>query len=292
VDKQGFFMDFLAHRTLPKLILSGRSLTRRQPLSDVAGSSFENGAPEQGGILDMLRAAQTEGCGGVCGVGDDGLAKAIATLRAENLKPSELPFQMLPMIPNVLGYVREATEYGLAGAGMRRVLRTGLGGVIRAGLTGMRNAPSVLRKQFPAALEILYDLEMGEMNRLKPPVVFLHHTITDMAVAFGHRKILDNFVRAMRDRYHTEPGFATSNFVELAGRLKAWDIPASWILAPLNQPGYLMPGGLEAYRNILQEGGLRLIADKVSPESPTPGAAIEWALSQPAVAAVMVDKIG
>jgi len=282
-------MDFLALRSLPKTILSGRSLTRRRGLTDAAGSAFENGAPEHG-ILDILRAAQTQGCGGVCGVGDDGLAKAIQTLRAENLKPSDPPFQMLPLIPNVLGYVREATEYGLAGAGMRRVLRTGLGGVIHAGLTGLRNAPAVLRKQFPAALEILYDLEMGEMNRLKPPVVFLHHTITDMAVAFGHRKILDNFVRAMRDRYHTEPGFATSNFVELAGRLKAWGIAASWILAPLNEQQYLMPGGLEAYHSLLKDGGFRLIADKISPEFPTPDASIEWALSQPAVASVMVDK--
>jgi hypothetical protein len=283
-----FTMARLSPSPLPQTLLSGRSLTRRNTLTDAAGSAFENGAPRTGDRRDFLRQTQAEECGGICGVGEDGLTKAIQNLRAES--PGAPAFQMLPIIPNVLEYVREATEYGLAGAGMRRVLRTGLGGVIRAGLTGLCNAPAVLRKQFPAALKLLYDLEMGEMRHLQPPVVFLHHTITDMAVAFGHRKLLEDFVRAMRSGYHAEPGFATSNFLDLTKCLEEWNIAAAWISAPLNPQGYLMPGGLDACQRVLQSGKWQLIADRVAPEIPTPSDAVEWALSQPGVASVIVEK--
>lgn len=198
-------------------------------------------------------------------------------------------FQVLPVIPNVLGYVREATEHGLAGAGLRRLLRVGPMGFLRASLVGALNVRKVLRKDFATLLSILYELEMGEFHRFAPPAVFLHHQITDLALGFDNRAFFEKFAAGMRDRFHTEPGLVTSNFVRLAEKLAEWDLPISLVVAPFNRENFLMPGGIEAYRRILDTGRFRLIADRLSPEFPTPLSEIEWALSQPGVASVVAD---
>jgi hypothetical protein len=49
-------------------------------------------------------------------------------------------------------------------------------------------------------------------------------------------------------------------------------------------------GGLEAYRRILETGRFHLVADRLSPESPTPLEEVEWALGIPGVAGVVVER--
>ena len=208
---------------------------------------------------------------------------------ARNARAARNGFHVLPIIPNVLGYVREATEYGLAGAGMRRLLRVGPLGFLRVSLVGALNAPKVLRKDFPTLLSILYELEMGEFHQFAPPAVFLHHQMTDLALSFGNRAFFENYAVLMRERFHTEPGLVTSNFALLAARLTDWDVPIRHIVAPFNRAHFLMPGGLEAYQRPLESGRFRLIADRLSPEFPTPTAEIEWALCQPQVSSVVVE---
>src|SRR5881396_921122 len=53
------------------------------------------------------------------------------------------------LVPHVAGYVREATDYGMFGAGWRRLKRMSLLSWFRLGFQGLRNARGVLRKDFP-----------------------------------------------------------------------------------------------------------------------------------------------
>jgi hypothetical protein len=298
---------------LPKLILSARPL-----LGEAAASPEERrdafarfNAPES--IRDYLAEARLAGFHAVLTLGDERVVAALKLLKhdnanggrkgaparnghagpngvlARNGRAAHNGFHVLPIIPNVLGYVREATEYGLAGAGLRRLLRVGPLGFLRASLAGALNAPKVLRKDFPTLLSILYELEMGEFHQFAPPVVFLHHQMTDLALSFGNRAFFEKYAVLMRERFHTEPGLVTSNFVLLAARLTDWDVPIRHIVSPFNRAHFLMPGGLEAYQRALESGRFRLIADRLSPEFPTPAAEIEWALGQTQVSSVVVE---
>jgi hypothetical protein len=199
-------------------------------------------------------------------------------------------FQILPIIPNVPGYVREATEYGMAGAGLRRLARVGILGFVRAGLVAATHPAKVLRKDFATLVSILYELEMAELRRFAPPAVFLHPQMTDIALSFGNREFFERFARLMRRRYRTEPGLVTSNFVRLAEKIEEWRVPISLIVAPFNRRDYLMPGGLDAYRRVLASGRFSLVADRLSTECPTPAEAVEWALAQTGVCSAVVER--
>lgn len=298
---------------LPKLILSARPLLGEATASpEKRRDAFARfNTPES--IRDYLAEARQTGFRAILTLGDERVVAALKLLKHDNANggrnsaparndhagPDGLParngrpvrngFHVLPIIPNVPGYVREATEYGLAGAGTRRLLRVGPLGFLRASLVGALNAPKVLRKDFPTLLSILYELEMGEFHQFSPPAVFLHHQITDLALSFGNRAFFEKYAVLMRERFHTEPGLVTSNFALLATRLTDWDVPIRHIVAPFNRAHFLMPGGLEAYQRPLETGRFRLIADRLSPEFPTPAAEIEWALCQPQVSSVVVE---
>jgi hypothetical protein len=272
---------------LPRVLLSARlflgqaSVARADNLEALAHFS------QSGAIREFLRTAREEGCGGLMTLGDERVVRALKLMRSSD--PSG--FQVLPIIPNVPGYVREATEYGLPGAGLRRLTRAGPGAFLRAALTGLLRAPRVLRRDFAALLAVLCEIEMGEFHQFGPPAVFLHHQMTDMALCFGRRALFEEFCGAMRSRFKTEPGLVTSNFALLARRLTEWDIDVSLIAAPLNRENFLMPGGLDAYRACLAPGRFRLVADRIAAESPSPRNAVDWAASQKGVEAVVVEKV-
>src|SRR5262245_54800829 len=90
------------------------------------------------------------------------------------------------LVPHVAGYVREATDYGLAGAGWRRLRRMSPLARVRLCWQGLRNFRGVLRRDFPTLLDLLLELEMANFRRARPPVVFLHAQVTDLLLALDH----------------------------------------------------------------------------------------------------------
>ena len=63
------------------------------------------------------------------------------------------------------------------------------------------------------------------------------------------------------------------------------------IAAPVNRQGYLMPGGADAMRCEAERGDFQIVADKISPEMPTPDDAAQWAAMQSGVVSVVRDGV-
>ena len=148
--------------------------------------------------------------------------------------------QVYPIIPNVIGYVREATDYGLVGAARRRVQQMALVDLLKIGVRGALNAPGVLKRDFNTLMNILFEVELASFKSLQPRVVFLHPQITDLALAFGNRPLFELYVRVMRKRFQAEPGLATNNLGWLLPKLKEWNLTIPFLLTPFNPGGFLM----------------------------------------------------
>ncbi len=269
----------------PKPILSGRVFSGQLPLPKAdnidALARFSKPAP----IAEYLREQQRRGINTIITMGEE---KVVAALRL--LKRGGSPMTVLPVIPNVPGYVREATEYGLVGAGIRRLVRVGPLGFFRAALVGARNPFKVLKKDFPTMLQALYEIEMGEFGQFRPPAVFLHHQMTDLFLSFQNRQFFADYERIMRRRFKTRPALATSNFPALAAKLKEWNIPIRIIAAPLNPDGFLMPGGLDAYREHLDTDRFILLADRTSTHGPTTPQAQKWCAQTLSVKGIVCES--
>jgi hypothetical protein len=168
-----------------------------------------------------------------------------------------------PVIPNVIGYVREATDYGLVGAARRRVQQMALVDLLKIGIRGALKAPGVLKRDFNTLMSILFDVELASFKSLEPRVVFLHPQITDLALAFGNRPLFELYVRVMRKRFGTEPGLATNNLGWLLPKLKEWNLTIPFLMTPFNPKGFLMKPSQADCEALLASTPSVVIADKV-----------------------------
>jgi hypothetical protein len=159
------------------------------------------------------------------------------TLRAS---PARQRWQTWALVPNVAGYVREATDHGMFGAGWRRLRRMNPLSCGRLFLRGLLNARGVLRRDFPTLLTLLLELEMANFRRSRPQAVFLHPQITDLLLAMGNAVALVRALDRLRRGFGALPGLATNNLGSLLPWLQTHGLEAACVLAPLHPLGYGM----------------------------------------------------
>jgi hypothetical protein len=192
----------------------------------------------------------------------DGSSWVWETLRANGRRHH---WDVCALVPNVAVYVREATDYGMFGAGWRRLRRMNPLSWLRLGFQGLFNARGVLRRDFPTLLTLLLELEMANFRRFRPPVVFLHPQMTDLLLAMDHGKALERAIRKIRRGFGAQPGLATNNLGTLLPRLLTWELEVPYVLSPVHPRGYGMRPGREACEEALREYSGKLVA---SPEAP------------------------
>jgi hypothetical protein len=114
------------------------------------------------------------------------------------------------VIPNVRSLIREATEYGMIGAGIRKGLRVGVGQMVLLGLTKLGEGPAVLQRKFPAMFRILVGLELAEARRAGASTILLQQQMTDLALAMDNVALLSDFLNAVHKK-GCRAGFTTAN---------------------------------------------------------------------------------
>jgi hypothetical protein len=189
------------------------------------------------------------------------------------------------LVPHVAGYVREATDYGMFGAGWRRLQRTNPLSWGRLCLQGLRHAGGVLRRDFPTLLTMLLEMEMASFRRVSPPIVFLHPQITDLLLAMDHELALEQAIQRIRRGFRAEPGLATNNLGTLLPRMRKWGFEVPYLLAPMHPRGY----GMRPSRQLCEEN-LRACKGKIVAASDTgfdAGVAAYWQMQ--GVASALYD---
>jgi hypothetical protein len=241
----------------PELILSGRPFLGSGTFANqvnleclVRFSKPENSA-------GVLTAAARRGVTAITPMND------LTLLQALDLARATCGLQVYPVIPNAVGYVRDATDYGMVGAGIRHLRRLGLADLIGIGLRGVTRIRGALARDFRTILPILIDVEMAAFRAFRPPLVLLHGQVTDIAVALGNREALRIFADVVRRRFGAEPGVVTSNFGPLMRALTEWKVDIGVVVAPFNSKGFLMKPSREVCETLLRATDRYVIADRV-----------------------------
>lgn len=216
-------------------------------------------------VLTLLRKAALAGIGDIITVNDPRVLALIA-------RRSARPLRIVPVIPNVAGYVRDAVDYGLVGAGLRRLRQLPPLSLARIGWIGLCRLPQAARKNYATMLRILFEVEWAAFRRYGPRRVFLSPQITDLAAAFDFAEPIRLFLDLMGGTHGLAAGLATHNPVLLLERLDAWGLAVPPLLAPLNRAGYLMQPDPHVWRAAVTERGLAVTADAVGVREP-PGPA-------------------
>ena len=169
---------------------------------------------------------------------------------------------LLPVIPNVYEYARDASEKGVLGSVLEKAKRINMYQKIRLGLRALGKIKSVLSKDVFDLLVELIDFELAAFRPYKIGAVLLHGQVTDLALSSHNKGLLDLFFNLMRDEHGLEPMLATHNFGTLVPQLMEWGIKVP-VMAPLNKRGFMMKPNPEACLKLVEEAGYPVIAKKV-----------------------------
>lgn len=145
-----------------------------------------------------------------------------------------------PVVPDVAGYVRETTDFGMLGAGWRRLRRTSPLSFCQLSLRVLPNLHGVLRRDFSTFLNLMLEIEVANYRWIEPKVVFLHAQIVDLLLALDHGAALKRAIDCLRVGFKAEPGLATNNLGNLLSRLRIWELDVPYLLTPLHPCGYGM----------------------------------------------------
>jgi len=169
---------------------------------------------------------------------------------------------LVPVIPNVYEYARDASEKGVLGTVLDKAKRIDMYQKIRFGLRALGKIKSVISKDVLDLLVELVDFELASFKPYKLGGVMLHGQVTDLALSSHNKGILELFLNLIRDNHGLEPMLATHNFGTLLPQLIDWGIKVP-VMAPLNQKGFMMKPSQEACLKLVRESGYPIIAKKV-----------------------------
>ncbi len=248
----------------PELIVSGRPFLGLSSLGKDAAIEYlvRFSRPEHSAAV--IASAGRRGAGAIAPMNDTALLQAL------DLAGAPAAIEVYPVIPNALGYVREATDHGMVGAGLRLVRRLAIRDLLGIGLRGALSARRVLAREFSTILSLLIDVEMAAFRRFRPRLVLLHGQVTDLVLALRNERAFRVFADVIRDRYGAVPGVVTNNFSLLMRSLNEWRIDIPVIVAPFNRRGFLMKPSKAVCEQLLRDTDRYVIADRLGV------AATEW----------------
>jgi len=241
----------------PELLLSTRPFSGGGSLPKGTGLDCLVRFSDPAEVVRVLRAALERGVGAIMPMNDATLLQALDLGRAS------CPLEVYPVIPNAIGYVRDATDHGMVGAGIKHLRRMHVDDLLGIGVRGLASLRRVLLKDFRAILPLLVEVEMAAFKRFRPRLVLLHSQVTDLVVALGNHQALRGFASVIRSRFGAEPGLVTCNYSLLTQRLAEWSIDIDVIVAPFNLSGFLMKPTREVCESLVRETNRYVIADRI-----------------------------
>lgn len=174
-----------------------------------------------------------------------------------------LDLTVVPVVPNMRAYLRDASDAGVVGAARHRFFRLGPRDQLRIALRHVGRARKVLARDFTTGMLMLVEMELARFRPFRPRRVLLTASVTDLALALDRMALLRDFVGLAERSYGVEAGLATCNYGMLESRLDGCDIRPSWVAAPFNPRGYLMNPSRGACEAVVRRARAPVVATHV-----------------------------
>ena len=231
-------------------------------------------------IMSVLDTAYDEGIRTFMCTTHERIAEVVDRVRAD---PGRYPdYLFYPCMPYAHKYANAITEHGPVGAVRRFLPEEGLMS------TALRGGRALAKKDVEGIITMLVDAEMRMFEGVKTPVVFLQNVVVDLLLGLKFDDAFTIFDRHVRERYGAEPAYITMNLPLLLDTLDRVGIKNPVVCANMNKIGFRMSGGLDAYRDALENREFRAIAMSVYASGAiSPREAFEWVASNPRIESVV-----
>lgn len=220
-------------------------------------------------IIDVIDIAYDNGIRTLMCTTHERIAEVCDHVRANPDRYAD--YRFYPCMPYAHKYANAVTDHGMLGALKQFLPEEGL---LNAALRGGK---SFVKKDIEGIITLLVDAEMKMFQGLNTPVIFLQNVVVDLMLGLGFDEAFAIFDRHVRERYGAEPAYITMNLPMLLDTLDRVGIANPIVCANINEIGFRMSGGIEAYETALQERPFRPVAMSVFASGAIPPRrALEW----------------
>lgn len=220
-------------------------------------------------IIDVIDIAYDNGIRTLMCTTHERIAEVCDHVRANPDRYAD--YRFYPCMPYAHKYANAVTDHGMLGALKQFLPEEGL---LNAALRGGK---SFVKKDIEGIITLLVDAEMKMFQGLNTPVIFLQNVVVDLMLGLGFDEAFVIFDRHVRERYGAEPAYITMNLPMLLDTLDRVGIENPIVCANINEIGFRMSGGIEAYEAALRERPFRPVAMSVFASGAIPPRrALEW----------------
>lgn len=220
-------------------------------------------------IIDVVDIALDNGIRTLMCTTHERIAEVCDHMRANLERYAD--YRFYPCMPYAHKYANAVTDHGMLGALKQFLPEEGL---LNA---AVRGGKSFVKKDIEGIITLLVDAEMKMFQGLNTPVIFLQNVIVDLMLGLGFDEAFAIFDRHVRERYGAEPAFITMNLPLLLDALDRVGVVNPIVCANINEIGFRMSGGIEAYEAALHNRPFRPVAMSVFASGAIPPRrALEW----------------
>jgi hypothetical protein len=231
-------------------------------------------------VMSVLTSAYDAGIKTFMCTTHDRVAEVCDRVRSQPERFSDFTFH--PCMPYAHKYANAVTETGILGA-LRKFLPDE--GFLNA---AVRGGKSFAKKDIEGIITLLVDAEMTMFRGLSTPVIWLQNVVVDLLLGLQFDDAFKIFSDHVKERYNAEPGFITMNLPMLLNTLRVVGLQNPLVCSNINKIGFRMSGGIQSYRDALEQHDFRAVAMSVFASGAIPpGEAIEWIFEQPNIEAIV-----
>lgn len=106
----------------------------------------------------------------------------------------------------------------------------------------------------------LVEVEVAPFHDLNVKSVLLHNSLCDLALAYGMIDVIKSFDSYVKDKFGVIPGYGTQNYPAFAKFLKKAGLKKSFVMTAVNEMGFYMNPGKQAYEEYLKQDDNTVLA--------------------------------
>jgi hypothetical protein len=216
----------------PRVLLSTRSLSGVSLATRDRVLEASNRYREPESLAVTFSKALDAGADGVLACPTPALERAIKKLRRD--------VPVYAVVPVLTEQERVELEPTIELLLERSIARHGLRARIQVGMARAVRPAAWIGTDWAGWLPLVFESDLSGFSKRYLRGVVLDAWLTDLALAAGHRRLFESYVRFIRSRFRVGAGFETHNLGLLLGRLEEWGLKPDLVIGPVNPGGVMM----------------------------------------------------
>lgn len=164
--------------------------------------------------------------------------------------------KIYPLLPYIAKYVRQANEKGLPNILLDVLSKAKFSQKFSLMLNGVQG---FIGRDIEKMISLLVDIEFMTFNALNIGAIFIHDSLTDLALGLGAESLLESFKDHVENHYKVPAGFITKNVSNFREKVEKRGWSDYLVMASINKTGFFVNPDLQTTVAAIEKPGMNFM---------------------------------